>query len=558
MQYGIPVLLGQVEVCRLTYLAVQRHYEDLRDGAERGLRFDPGAAQHVISFIERFFVHTQGRQAGRPLLLDPWQRFWSAVLYGWRRADTGLRRFTRGYEEVPRKNGKSTWKSPQGIYMLMCDGEPGAEVYALATTREQAMKVFRPAFDNVRRWRRVSPKLARSLKVYEAPNQEKVTLGSGVFKPLPAVADTLDGLNPAAVLFDELHAQRARDVWDVIESALGARQQPLLTAITTAGYVLDGICTEMRAYLVSVLEGKREDDAFFGYVYTLDDPGKEAMTERGWRKANPGLGTIKQLDYMRTQARRAAALPSAQANFLTKDLNVWGGGAEGWFDMLTWDKGGARFDPEMLRGRDCYGGLDLASVRDLVALVLLFPPPEEGGEWHLLAQFWCPAAKVDEKGERDDAAPYGRWVEQGWLTATPGDVTDYAPVERAIVQAQQDYNLIELGFDRWNAQQLCNNLTEQHGTPVVDVPQNTGGMYPGAKLIEQLVYGRRLRHGGNPVLRYCADNVTLLFDSNDCFRPDKRRSRPNGRIDGIVAACMAASRAVAIRLAKYDGDLDYS
>jgi phage terminase large subunit-like protein len=281
------VLQGKILVGRLVYLAVLRHYVDLLDGAKRGLVFNPDKAWHIIDFIERFFVHIKGPLAHQPMLLDPWQKFWTAVLYGWRKSD-GNRRFSRGYEEVARKNGKSTWKGPQGAYLFMMDGEIGAEVYAVATTRSQAMTVFKPAFDNIKRWRRRSSGAARSFKVHEGLNQEKVTFDSSVFQPLPANAENLDGLNPSAILFDELHAQRTREVWDVMETALGARAQPLLSAITTSGFILDGICTELRSYLVSVLECKRVDDAFFGYIYTLDqgdDPFLEASLSRSCRES---------------------------------------------------------------------------------------------------------------------------------------------------------------------------------------------------------------------------------------------------------------------------------
>lgn len=544
------MLRGDIVTGKLVYLAVLRHYQDLKDGGKRGLVFKPEQGWHVIQFIERFFVHIKGPLAGKPILLDPWQQFWTAVLYGWRRADTGARRFTRGYEEVARKNGKSTWKGPQGAYLLAMDGEVGAEVYAVATTRAQAMTVFKPAFDNVKRWVRRSAGVARSFKVFAGLNQEKIELDTSVFAPLPAMAENLDGLNPSAILFDELHAQKTRDVWDVMESALGARAQPLLSAITTAGFILDGICTEVRGYLISVLKGELQDDAFFGYVYTLDD-GDDPFEEKNWIKANPGLGKSKTLEYLRGMARKAKALPGARANFKTKDLNIWCNDGEGWFENDVWDKGAKKFDPALLRGRRCFGGLDLASTRDLTAFALIFPPEEPGQAWHVLVQFWCPQGKVDAQ-EHDDAAPYKRWVQEGWLTATPGDVTDYAPVRRAVMQSLQDYDVQDIGFDRWNAGQLTNELMEA-GVPLVEIPQNTGGMYPGSKALEELVYGRLLAHGGNPVLRYCAMNVALLFDTNGNYRPDKKKSQLTGRIDGVVALVMALSRYVLT-----DGEPDLS
>lgn len=541
---------------RIAYLAVLRHYEDMRDGAERGLVFSHRHAWHVITFIERWFVHGKGPLAGKPLLLDPWQKFWTAVKYGWRWQDTGLRRFTRAYEEVARKNGKSTWKGPEGAYLWLMDSEVGAEVYAVATTRAQAMTVFKPAFDNVKRWCRKSAGMARSVKVFEGLHQEKLELlsdgTSSVFQPLPANADNLDGLNPSAILFDELHAQKTREVWDVMESALGARAQPMLSAITTAGFILDGICTEVRRYLVAVLENERQDDAVFGYVYTLDE-GDDPFDERVWIKANPGLGMSKQLNYMRAQAKKAAALPSAQANFKTKDLNLWVNDASGWLDITVWDKCGrekwkAGYADVLpaLKGRRCFGGLDLASTRDLTALALVFPPDDESdpdAQWVVLVWHFCPAAKVSAEAELDDVAKYREWADAGWLTATDGNVTDYGPVKERILWARAEFDLVELGFDKWNALQIANELMELD-VPLVEVPQNTGGMYPGSQKLEKLIYGGQLRHGANPVLRYCAQNVALLWDTNDNFRPDKKKSKLNGRIDGIVATVMALSRAV--------------
>lgn len=539
----MPVLRGEIVTGELVWLAVLRHYEDLISGPARGLAFRADKAWHVIHFIERFFVHTKGAKAGQPILLDDWQRFWTAVLYGWVKADTGLRRFSRGLEGVARKNGKSTWKAPQGAYLWMMDREAGAEVYTLGTTRDQAMSVFKPALDNVKRWVRQSPAVTKSIKVLDGINQERLLFGGvSVFRPLASNDATMDGLNPSAVLFDELHAQRDRGLWDVMESAMGARSQPLLSAITTAGYILDGICTELLTYLTQILKGEIEDDDFFGYFYS-PDAGDDPYSLETWRKANPGLGTIKRISYMQAQARKAAQLPSARANFLTKDLNIFVGGAEGWFDMRVWDKGGAYFDAEALRGRRCYAGLDLSSTTDLVALALAFPPDDDDGDWHALVRFWAPREKIDEH-EGDDRAPYRRWESEGWITATPGNVTDYEPVREAVRQACGLYAVEEVGFDRWNALQLCTALLDD-GVPMVEVPQNTAGMYPGAKQLEQLVYSGRLRHGGNPVLRYCVDNTALLMDTNNNFRPDKRRSRQSGRIDGTVALVMALSRAVA-------------
>lgn len=525
-------------------LSVERHYRDLQTAHKRGFYFSPAHAWHCIDFVQGWFVHTTGPLGGKPIVLDGWQLFWTAVLIGWREVDTNLRRFRTGYEEVARKNGKSTWMAPIGAYLWMMDGEEGAQVYTIATTRAQAMPVFKPAFANVKRWVRKSPRLAKSIKIFEGANQEKMVLfgefGESVYEPLAANADNLDGKNPSVVLVDELHAHKDREVWDVMISALGARLQPLINAITTAGFILDGICVEIRTYLVKVLRGEVVDDRMFGVIYTVDE-GDDPYDPDTWVKANPSLGSAKTYTYMQEQATRAKVLPSARANFMTKDLNVFVGDALSWFDMTVWDKGGKKFDWEMLRGRRCFGGLDLASTRDLSAYSLLFPPLEgdEDGEWYLLVWCWVPEAKL--QGDQDSGSSYAEWARRGHLFVTDGDITDYRPIYDHMMWTQEVFDIVECGFDRHNANWLEGALIEAD-FPLVKIPQNIVGLSPGAKLVERLVYGKRLRHGGHPVLRWCAGNTALMVDSNENIKPDKKRSQ--GRIDPIVSTTIAATRAV--------------
>ncbi|QKM48000.1 hypothetical protein B7760_02034 [Burkholderia glumae] len=534
------MLRGEIVAGEFEFLAVLRHYEDLVDGPARGYVFSPGHAWHCINWIETQVQHIKGKLARTPLKLDSWQLFYTAVLIGWRRGNSGLRRFRTGYEEVARKNGKSTWKAGLADYLFLMDREIGAEVYTIATTREQAMSVFRPALENFKRRVKRSPRLARSIKIYDGTNQERIVAGGGVFKPLPANAESLDGLNPSAIIVDELHAHRTREVWDVMESALGAREQPLLSAITTSGYILDGICTEIRGYLVQILRGDIVDDTFFGVIFTLDD-GDDPFDRAVWRKANPSIGSAKTHEYMEAQATKAATLPSAKANYLTKDLNIWVNGAMSWFDIRVWDMCGAPFNPRELRGRKCFGGLDLSSTRDLTSFVLLFPPDDiDTGEWFVLAWIFCPQAKVDEQSH-SDAAPYAKWKDAGWLTVTDGNVLDYGVVRRTIKAACKAFDVQEVAFDVWNATHLANELMDDD-VPMVQLPQNFSGLSPGSKLLERLVYSNRLRHNANPVYRWCASNVSLLMDTNENMRPNKKTSE--GRIDPIVATCMAATRAL--------------
>ncbi|KIA79023.1 terminase, partial [Chromobacterium piscinae] len=251
---------------------------------------------------------------------------------------------------------------------------------------------------------------------------------------------------------------------------------------------------------------------------------------------------VKRIEDMRSQAMMAKVAPSSRHNFLTKHLNVFVGDALSWFDMTVWDKGGKTFDVEALRGRRCFGGLDLASTRDITAFVLLFPPDEgdEDGDWVVLCQAWVPQAKLDS-AELDKGSDYKGWARRGCLAVVPGEVADYGVVRAAIEQACRDYDVAEIAYDGWQCFQMANELAEQD-IPMVKLSQNFSGLSPGAKHLERLVYSKRLRHGGNPLLRWCAGNVTLLVDTNENMRPDKKRSR--GRIDPIVALCNAASRAV--------------
>ncbi|KVN36784.1 terminase [Burkholderia pyrrocinia] len=534
------MLRGEIVAGEFEFLAVLRHYEDLIDAPSRGYVFSPAHAWHCINWIETKFQHIKGKLARTPLKLDAWQMFSTAVRMGWRRRSSGLRRFRTSYEEVARKNGKSTWKAGEADYLFLMDREIGAEVYTIATTREQAMSVFKPALENYKRRAKRSPQFARSVKIYDGTNQERIVAGGGVFKPLPANAESLDGLNPSAIFVDELHAHRTREVWDVMESALGAREQPFIGAITTSGYILDGICTEIRGYLVQILRGDIVDDTFFGMIFTLDD-GDDPFDPAVWRKANPSLGSAKTHEYMVAQATKAATLPSAKANYLTKDLNIWVNGAMSWFDIRIWDLGGVPFDPRELRGRTCFGGLDLSSTRDLTSFALVFPPDDlDNGEWFVLVWIFCPQAKVDEQSH-SDAAPYAKWKDAGWLTVTEGNVLDYAAVRRTIKAACSVFDVQEVAFDVWNATHLANELMEDD-VPMVQVPQNFSGLTPGSKLLERLVYSNRFRHNANPVYRWCASNVSLLLDTNENIRPNKKTSE--GRIDPIVATCMAMTRAL--------------
>lgn len=540
------MLEGRIVVCEATYLAVWRHYDDLQKAPKRGLNFSPAHARHCIEFFPQFLVHIEGPLGSQPFHLDGWQMFFTALLVGWRNAD-GTRRFRTGYIEVARKNGKSTWMAGLGLYFTRFDREPGANVHSVATKQEQALEIFDPASLMVKR----SRMLSAVLRVFDSRKRITSVDGSCIFSPLSSDANTLDGLNPSIVLVDELHAHKTRQVWDVMRSAMGARRHPLMLAVTTAGFIPYGICTEQRAYLLRILKGEVEDDTYFGVIFTLDE-GDDWRKEENWGKANPSLGTAKSLAYLRSEAKAAAEVPSQLNNFLTKELNVWCNQAEAWFDIVVWDKGKKPFDPASLAGRECYGGIDLASTTDLAAFVLVFPPVEGDPTWYVLPWIFCPAENIELRARRDKVL-YPSWVQSGHLIATPGNVTDYEAIRQTIHLAREKYDIREIGFDSWNATHLTNQLQED-GLLMVKMMQNFGNLSAPSKRLEELVFSGKIRHGGHPVLRWCAGNVTLLRDSNGNYRPDKGKSTE--RIDPIVATIMAIGRAIAyIDQGAFSGEL---
>ncbi|GAB7128046.1 terminase large subunit [Silvimonas sp. JCM 19000] len=531
--YGLAVLRGDVTVCRLTRLAIERHYRDLAHGGGRGLVFRLDMASHVLSFFPRFCRHSKGEWAGKPVDLADWQAFWLAVEFGWYHT-TGKRRYRTWYEEVARKNGKSTKLAGLGIYLFAADREPGAEVYTAATKLEQAKITHNEAQMMVGQ----SP----ALRQLVTAQHEKLFIPgtSNKYVPLGADAKTSDGLNVHAAIIDELHAHPSRDLWDVIDTGRGARRNSIMHAITTAGFNQEGsICLEQRQYLVSVLEGTLEDDSFGGVVYTLD-PEDDWHDESVWCKANPNLGVSVFLDELRSQARKAAGVPAALFNFLTKRLNIWTQQVDAWLSLDDWDKGGEVFDHSLLLDRPCFGGLDLASTTDLTAWILVFPPCPHDAHWRVLPRFFVPEDNMPLR-ERKDRVPYQLWTQQGHIIATPGNVVDQEMIRQQILVDADVYDVRDVAFDEWNSAKLATELGEA-GILMVKIRQNFEGLTAATKHLEGLVLAGRLMHGGNPVLRWNAGNVVLLRDTNDNYRPNKKKSRD--RIDGIVALCMALNRAL--------------
>ena len=535
VSYMRGVLDGSVPACEFIKLAVKRHQDDMEHGAERGLRFDRARAEHVIQFFG-FLTHSKGEWAGQPFVLEPWQQFMLWVLFGWIRED-GLRRFRTAYVELPRKNGKTTLMAGIGLYLLTADGEPGAEVFSAATKRDQAKLSWSEAARMVQK----SPSLSGMVNHWRSSNTLVVDQTASKFQPLGADADTMDGLNVHGALIDELHAHKTRDVVDVLETATGARRQPLIFEITTAGYDRASVCYEHHEYSRQVLQRTIQDDTWFVFMAALDE-GDDWREESTWAKANPNLGVSVKLDDLRRKSEKAQQMPAAQNAFRRLHLNEWTQQSDRWIDLALWDSNaGEPVFAQALKGRECFGGLDLSSVSDITAWVLVFPDAEEPERVTVLPRFWCPESRLTAESNtyRDQ---YQAWVRNGWMTATPGDAVDYAWVRKQILEDAQQFHLIDLNVDRlFQGYQLSQELTDE-GMAVFGMGQGFYGMAGPMREFERRLLAKQIRHGNNPVLRWMAGNVAVKQDPAGNLKPDKAESQ--GKIDGIVALLMALDRAM--------------
>ncbi|MEO0422607.1 MAG: terminase TerL endonuclease subunit [Pseudomonadota bacterium] len=549
-EYCEGVLDGTVIVGYLIRRAVERFYHDLEHGHERGLRFDVDAAECVLDFFARG-LRLPNKDA--PFQLDPWQQWWLAQTFGWLRAD-GTRRFRTTYLEVARKNGKTALMAGQGLYMLTCDGEDAPEIYSAATKKDQANLSHKAARVMSRR----SPLLNKELVVFPKAETRRQVIGSiaypnsnGMWVPLGRDSNTEDGLNPHAALIDEYHAHKDSGIAQVLQTGMGARSQPLTVYITTAGFDVSGPCYELRQDAVRVLQGfdrgdGTQDDSFLCAVYTLDGYGDVAgdaepddpFDPKSWAKANPGLGTIKGSSHLEDAAATARRQPSTRNHFLTKEMNVWTTASVAWLPVTEWRTTESRpVTLESCRGRIAYGGLDLASTRDMTALVALLPDGD--GQFDLLARVWVPEWAITNWRECGGSSAYAAWRDAGWLTVTPGNVTDYNIVEQGVREFAEVLDLRTLLFDPWNAGPLVNNLSEDGDLDLQQCRQGFGSLSAPMKELERLVLRRVVNGGGDPVLSYCLENIKAKSDPAGNIKPDRDGS--NGKIDAGVATIMAVA-----------------
>lgn len=520
--YAEQVRSGAILVCEYVRLAVERYYADLDRALDEGRYFDKKAAMRAIHFIEKL-KHTKGEWAGQRFRLEPWQQFVLWNIFGWKNAD-GTRRFRYAYIEIARKNGKTALSAGIGLYMLFADGESRPEVYSAATVKDQAKICFSDAVEIVK---------ATDLKNYLTPYRNSIVyeLKGGTMKPLSSDYGTHDGLNPSCGIIDEFHAHKDSGMFDVIKSAFGARRQPLMFVITTAGFNKSGACYAYRENVIKVLRGVNEDDSLFGIIYTLDDKS-EWDDPKMWIKANPNFGVSLSADYLADQVKDAKNRPEAVRNVMTKNVDLWVDAERTWILDDAWQKCIGTTAPADLKGCACWGGLDLSNVSDITAYVLLF---HENDRFQLLPHFWIPEEKMREKIRKENIN-YDKWVAEGYVTVTPGNVIDYDFVKADILRIVADYDLRTSAYDRWNSSQTIIDL-QNEGMECNPFGQGYGSMSAPTKEFEKLVLTGKIEHFGNPVLRWMLASTLVKTDPAGNIKPDKEKSTQ--KIDGIVAAIMA-------------------
>jgi phage terminase large subunit-like protein len=532
-QYALDVVAGRYVTGVLVRKAAERHLSDLATGAARGLWFDAAAGIKAVKFFAllRHYKGDLGKGDGGKgafVHLEPWQQFIVGSAFGWKRAD-GLRRFRSLYIEVAKKNGKTLLAAGLALLLAFFDDEPGAEVYSLASKEDQAKLSWNDGVQFVAK----NPGIGRRVrKIGKRLLDER---SASFWMPLGRDSDIGEqGINAHGGVIDELHILDSRDPIDNLETATSSRSQPLVVKITTAGVRRESVWWEERTDAIAVVEGRATDDTMFVLIFTLDE-GDDPFDEAVWPKANPNLAVSVMVDTMRDQAAKAQRAPGKLAAFLRFRMNIPTGVATRAIAIEEWDAGaGAPVIPD---GVHVWAGLDLASVRDLTALLVVYR--DDAGLHHVEARFWCPAEGIEHRS-RVDGVPYADWVRDGYLTATPGAITDYEFVREEIKALSTRWHIDEIGYDSWNATQLATQLTSD-GATMVRIPQTYSGLAPAWRELEKLILEHRLRHGGHPILRWMAGNVETETDSAGNQRPSKAHSQE--RIDGMVALTMAEARA---------------
>jgi phage terminase large subunit-like protein len=550
--YARQVVLGRIPAGKYHRLACARHEQDrahegsgqfpfrfiweARDAKGRLLP----CAKRFIDFAEKL-KHYKGKQwAGRPITLSDCQIFRLGSIFGWRRADTGGRRFTTAYNELPRKQGKSLEAGIVALYVTFFEGEAGAEGYTIATKRDQAKIVFKDARRLILKSRAGSRVLGRltltAQSIYREDTDSKL-------EPLGSDSDSTDGLNPSLIIVDEFHAHKNRGLIDVMETATGAREDPLSFQITTAGDDPVSPCGDQHDYACKILDRVLVDDsteAFFAFIAHADVED-DWMTESTWKKANPHYGISVNPDDLRKLALKAKHMPSAAATFKQKRLNLWVNASAPCLSVDGWRKGqnltkqSAEAWLAELEHESCWVGIDLASKIDLCAMSFIFPPTAGRPSWRVIQHLWTPEETLKERAHKD-RAPYDVWVDQGWLKTTPGTRIDHEVIRQTLVESRTRYTIETIGFDPWHADKLIDEMKTDDGfaeEQLLAVPQTYAGMSSACLRLQADILAGLVDARGCPVTAWSVSNTVDQRDGKDNLMFVKKKSR--GRIDPVVS-----------------------
>ncbi|MGQ7441165.1 terminase large subunit [Streptococcus suis] len=496
--------------------------------------YDKAKADRAVTFINNL-SHTKGKWAGKRFDLLPWQEQIVRDLFGIVKED-GNRQFLTAYIEIPKKNGKSELAAAIALYLLYADNEASAEVYGAACDRNQASIVF----DVAKQMVQMSRPLEKRSKIMSATKRIVNYSNAGFYQVLSAETGTKHGLNVSGLVFDEIHAQPNRHLYDVLTKGSGdAREQPLFFIITTAGTDRNSICYELHTKALDILNGRKKDTSFYPVVYGLSDED-DWNDEANWLKANPSLGHTIGIDRVREAYQQALDNPAEENVFKQLRLNMWTSSSVAWIPEHVYAKGNDLIQYENLKGRSCYAGLDLSSTSDITAFVLVFPPRFEEENYIVLPYFWLPEDTLELRCRRDHVL-YDIWERQGYIKTTEGNVVHYGFIEKFIEELSEIYHIKEIAYDRWNATQMVQNL-EGMGLTMVPFGQGYKDMSPPSKELYKLMMEGKIQHGGHPVLKWMGQNVVMRQDPAGNIKPDKEKSVE--KIDGIVALIMGLDRCI--------------
>lgn len=496
--------------------------------------YDKAKADRAVTFINNL-SHTKGKWAGKRFDLLPWQEQIVRDLFGIVKED-GNRQFLTAYIEIPKKNGKSELAAAIALYLLYADNEASAEVYGAACDRNQASIVF----DVAKQMVQMSRPLEKRSKIMGATKRIVNYSNAGFYQVLSAETGTKHGLNVSGLVFDEIHAQPNRHLYDVLTKGSGdAREQPLFFIITTAGTDRNSICYELHTKALDILNGRKKDTSFYPVVYGLSDED-DWNDEENWRRANPSLGHTIGIDRVREAYQQALDNPAEENVFKQLRLNMWTSSSIAWIPEHVYAKGNDPIQYESLKGRSCYAGLDLSSTSDITAFVLVFPPRFEEENYIVLPFFWLPEDTLELRCRRDHVL-YDVWERQGYIKTTEGNVVHYGFIEKFIEELSEIYHIKEIAYDRWNATQMVQNL-EGMGLTMVPFGQGYKDMSPPSKELYKLMMEGKIQHGGHPVLKWMGQNVVMRQDPAGNIKPDKEKSVE--KIDGIVALIMGLDRCI--------------